>query len=54
MLKEPEIPLTMFMSTYVLKAILHTLFANLMKDDKDELDFMFETDEVCYKDIPFI
>ena len=46
MLDDPKIPLGHYTSLYALKILLHTLFGNLMKDDKDELDFMNETDEV--------
>ena len=35
-----------FTSLLSLKAILHTLFGNLMKDEKDELNFRSEADEV--------
>ena len=46
MLEDPNIPLGQYTSLYALKILLHTLFGNLMKDDKEELKFRSETDEV--------
>ena len=46
MLEEPSIPLTREMSMYCVKAVLHTLFGNLMKNKSDVLDFRADTDEV--------
>ena len=49
MIKYPKIPLTQYASLFALKAVIHTLFGNIMKDDsKEELDFRSETDEVGY------
>ena len=43
----PKIPLTQYTSLYALKAIVHTLYGNIMKDDsKEELDLRSDTDEV--------
>ena len=41
-----KVPLMEYMSIYTLKTYLHTLYGNLMKDDKDELHFRSEIDEV--------
>ena len=47
MLEDPKIPLGQYTSLFALKILLHTLFGNLMKDDKEELKFRSETEEVC-------
>ena len=44
--RDSKVPLVEYMSMYTLKAYLHTLYGNLMKDDKDELHFGSEIDEV--------
>ena len=45
--KTSKIPLTKHVSLFSLKAIIHSLFGNLMKDDsKEELDFRTEADDV--------
>lgn len=47
MINGPKIPLTQYTSLYALKAIVHTLYGNIMKDDsKEELDLRSDTDEV--------
>ena len=44
---DSKIPLTQHTSLFALKAIVHTLFGNIMRDDsKEELDFRSEADEV--------
>ena len=46
MLDEPKIPLGQYTSLYAVKLVLRTLFGNLLKDYKDEMDFKRRTDEV--------
>ena len=41
-----SIPLTRDTSLYSVKAVLHTLFGNLIKNESDELDFRADADEV--------
>ena len=48
-LKESSIPLARDMSVYSAKAVLHSLFGNLMKNESDELNFRAEADEVSDK-----
>ena len=44
---ESKIQLNQHTSLFALKAIVHTLFGNIMKDDsKEELDFRSEADAV--------
>ena len=46
MVNVSSIPLTRDTSLYSVKAVLHTLFGNLIKNESDELDFRADADEV--------
>ena len=54
LLDEPGISLSQYTSIFALKSLLHTLFGNLMKDEKEETDFRRETDEVRKHGLHFI
>ena len=51
MLDEQHVSLTQYMFMLALKAILQALFVNIMKDDKDVLEFKRKYDQVRCIDI---
>ena len=51
MLNEQHVPLSQYMSMLALKAVLQALFVNIMKDDKDVLEFKRKYDQVRWIDI---
>ena len=51
MLDEQHVPLTQYMFMLALKAILQALFVNIMKDDKEVLEFKRKYDQVRCIDI---
>ena len=42
-----RVPLTRYIANYGIKAIIHALYAKVMKDDsKEELEYLTDVDEV--------